>query len=469
MTTAGAALLSAVAVAAGGDVALAVQGRAWLRVDAVAAVLAPVVGLVAATVLLYARRNLDGDQRAWRFAAGASVLLGATMVVVTAARLDVLVAGWVAGSAGTVWLCGYRGDPGGQAARRRAALALAAGDLALMVALAVLAGAGSDLRLEALTGEAAGSWGAVVALLLVVAALARAGQLPLPRWLPGTVAAPTPVSALLHAGAVNAGAVLLVRATPLLAPQRLAATALAIAAGATVVVGWVATKGRPDVKGTLAESTGVQMGFMLLAVAVGAPVAALTHLAGHALYKSVRFLGAGDAIARRLSARRWAPARAGLQVGPAMAGGAAAGAIAATWWSLAADVAAPERWLVGAALAAAAGHGTALLAAQPARVAGPIGVRASAAAAGTLALAWAAHRVLGGAVDHVDRSVPLAPLLGAMVAAATLIGAAMRHERLRLVLLARCAPAGGRIGQRPSEALVSRLSPARSEPAREAA
>lgn len=446
--TTAAGMTAAVATATGAAPTLTIAGLVWLRLDAVAAVLAPVLGSVATTVLVYARRNLDGDDRAWRFSTGASLLLGATMVLVTAGRLDVLTAGWVAGSVATVWLCGYRSDPGGRAARRRAAVALGAGDTALVTALAVLVAASADLDLGSLDSDAAGGWGPLVGLLLVTAALARAGQLPLPRWLPGTVAAPTPVSALLHAGAVNAGAVVLVRCTPLLAAHRVATTVLAVSAAATVVVAWAAMRARPDVKGALAESTAAQMGFMLLAVAAGAPVAALAHLGGHALYKSARFLGAGDAIARRADARRWAPAPSGHRPGAIASGVLAAAAAAGLWWSLTAGLDAAERGLVAIALAVTTGHAATVVAAQPPRVAVALAGRAAAAVVGAVTVAWAAHRVLDRAVDHAEGFVPLAPVLAALAVAAALVELATRNPALAPRLLRLHTPRTTRAARR---------------------
>ena len=93
--------------------------------------------------------------------------------------------------------------------------------------------------------------------------------------------------------------------------------ALAVATVATIAVVLPAVRARADVKGQLAESTSAQMAFMLLACAVGAPVVALTHLAGHALYKSARFLGAGDTIRHQVTRRRWLPAPTSLHLGAA--------------------------------------------------------------------------------------------------------------------------------------------------------
>lgn len=463
LTTAAGATL-AVATATGAGPTLTFDGVVLFRMDAVGALLAPVLAAVAATVLLYARRNLDGDPLAWRFATGASLLLGATMVLVTAGRLDVLAAGWVAGSAATVWLCGYRSDRGGQASRRRAVVALGSGDAALVAGIAVLVATGADLDLATLDGDAAGGWGPLVGMLLIAAALARAGQLPLPRWLPGTIAAPTPVSALLHAGAVNAGAVLLVRCTPMLAAHQVVTTSLAVAAAATVVTAWSAMRARPDVKGVLAESTTAQMGFMLLAVAAGAPVAALAHLAGHALYKSARFLGVGDAIVRHAGARRWAPAPSGVRPGPIVGGVLGATSAAGLWWSLTGSIDPAERWLVAIALAVTAGHAVAVVAAQPVRVAVALAGRAAAAVAGAVSVAWAAHQVLDGAVAHAEGFVPLTPVIAALALAALLVELAGRNPAMAPRLLKlhtpQMRPARRRRAESPPTHLEHTMAPA---------
>lgn len=407
------ATYSALSVVTRGATTLAVGDRAVLRFDELAAFVAPVIALVATTVLLYARRNLDGDRHAHRFAAGACLLLVASLVTVAAATLAVLVAGWVAASLATVALCGYRGGVEGRATAWIAGRALAVGDLALVGALAVtVTVAGGDLTLNALDlgadelarttvmslGPLSLDAATVVALLLVVPALARAGQAPLPRWLPSTVAAPTPVSALLHAGAVNAGAVLLVRTSPIAAQAWGVMVLLAACALANVAMAVAALKARPDRKGQLAESTGAQMAFMLLACAVGAPAVALTHLAGHALYKSARFLGAGDSIRRQARRRRWlVVARRPDWVASVAAGGS----VAALWWALsaAAGLPAAEQWLVGAALTAVAAHAVLSVGGGGAPVRSLLAVTGVAVAA-SAGLALAADRLLGPALVH---------------------------------------------------------------------
>ncbi len=115
-----------------------------------------VVALVATTVLLYARRNLDGDARSPRFAASAP---WGTLVVISAATLAVLVAGWLVASVATVALCAYRGTPAARAAAGRAARAFAIGDLALLGALATTVALVGDPDLSDLASEPPSSRG----------------------------------------------------------------------------------------------------------------------------------------------------------------------------------------------------------------------------------------------------------------------------------------------------------------------
>ena len=452
------AVAGAAAVTGGGRPTATLGATPLLGLDPLAALVAPVLAVVATTVLVYARRNLDGDPQAHRFAVAASLLLAATVVVTTAAGLPVLVAGWVLGSLATVALVAYRGTPPARAAAARVARALVLGDAALVAAAVLVAAthtgrAGwSGLQAQATSlgdrtllsmGPLSLSAAALVAGLLALGALARAGQLPLPRWLPGTVAAPTPVSALLHAGAVNAGAILLIRTTPVLDAAPVALGLLVAATLATLAVSVPAIRARPDVKGRLAESTGAQMAFMLLCCAVGAPVVALTHLVGHSLYKSARFLGAGGALGREVTRRRWLPAASSptsLHRGVAVVTG---GVVALAWAGLSAvaDVPAAERWLVGAALAAVAAR-AATIAARNERghglVLGAVSLGGVAVAA-TVALG--AQAAVGDGLAHADAVSPVAAVL-ALASVAAVAHALSHRPATAAALVGHLAPVG---------------------------
>ena len=448
------------AVVAGNPPAVSIAGTPVLGVDRLAALVTPVLALVATTVALYARRNLEGDPQGHRFAMAASLLLAATVTVVTAAALPILVGGWLVGSVATVALVAYRGTSPAKAAAGRAARALALGDAALIGAAVLVATAGPsgddggwsglEASVTGLAGRTLVDVGPVsltaatlAAGLLALGALARAGQLPLPRWLPGTVAAPTPVSALLHAGAVNAGAILLIRTTPVLDAAPLALGLLAAACLATLAVSVPALRARADVKGRLAESTGAQMAFMLLACAIGAPVVALTHLVGHSLYKSARFLGAGGALGREVTRRRWLPAAAPPTSLHRAAAVATGGAVGVVWLGLSAAAGLPdaERWLVGAALVAV-GVRAASIAIRNERgtglVLGAVSLAGIAAAAG---VAVGADAAVGADLAHADALSPVVAIVA--LAGLLVLGHLLtRRADTAATLAGRLAPAG---------------------------
>ncbi len=296
------AVALAVRVAGGGTVAAGV-----LAADRLTVVLLLLVTGLAVVVGAYSRRYLHGDPALPTFLAATGLLAAATTGVAAAGTLVTLAVAWTAsGAALCLLLAVHRHLPGGVSGLRRTATSFALGDLALWTAVLAVVLRDGDPRLAEL-GPAGGPLSDGVAVLLVVAALARSAQLPFSRWLPATVAAPTPVSALLHAGVVNAGGVLLVRAAPVVGESAWAGH-LALAAGAaTAVYGTALVLTAADVKGALALSTTAQMGFMVMACALGAWAAAVVHLVAHGMYKAALFLGSGSAV-RSLQRERRSPA-----------------------------------------------------------------------------------------------------------------------------------------------------------------
>ena len=279
-------------------------GPLALAADRLAVVLLLLVFGVSAIVQAYAVRYLAGDPKAARFAGGAGLLTAASAGLVTAGTLIGLAIFWtVAGMSLCLLLGMYWHLPAARDGVRRTALAFLIGDAALWVAVAAATWTWGPIELGDLEpGQATGAPAAAVAILVVVAALSRSAQIPFHRWLPATLSAPTPVSALLHAGVVNAGGILLVRLAPLAADDL--ARALAVLAGAaTMVYGAVVMLVKPDVKGALVNSTSAQMGFMILTCGLGLWAAAVIHLVAHGFYKSTLFLSSGSAIAAR---RRYA-------------------------------------------------------------------------------------------------------------------------------------------------------------------
>lgn len=282
-------------------------------VDGLGAVLAVTVAVVGALVLLAAAA--EERLRRGRFVGMVLVFLGAMLATVTAATLPALLAPWeVMGAASWALIAYDRRDPAVGPAAGRAFLTTRTADVGLYVATgAALAAGVPGLELAAL-GAADPAWTALIAAGLVVAALGKSAQLPFSGWLSGAMIGPSPVSALLHSATmVAAGAVLLLRAAPLLATTGWAATTVAWAGALTAVVLGVVACVQRDLKQLLAASTCSQVGLMVLGAGVGATAGAAGLLVAHAAVKALLFLAAGAWLAllrtRALPALRGAARR----------------------------------------------------------------------------------------------------------------------------------------------------------------
>lgn len=307
------AVVVTVVVAVDGPVAAVINGNDGAalfglyatRVTTLLGLLTTGVGLV---VQSFAGRNLQGDLRGRRFFVLASLLTAATTSVALAATLVLLCAAWIVAGISLTALVAHRATWGpAPRSARRTRRNLQVGDGALLLATVLVIAAVGEIDLRA-PAEAArelsvasvpllgGNVALVVAVLLAVASVSRSALVPLHQWLPSTIAAPTPVSALLHAGVVNGAGVLLIRLAPVFGTSA-TATHLAFAAGAvTACYATTVMLVRTDVKGNLAWSTAGQMGFMTVQVAIGALGAALLHIIGHGMYKAALFLGAGNSV-----------------------------------------------------------------------------------------------------------------------------------------------------------------------------
>lgn len=160
------------------------------------------------------------------------------------------------------------------------------------------------------------------AVLLVIAVMVRTALLPLHGWLIQVMEAPTPVSALLHAGVINLGGYVLIQFAPLLEHAQIARAVLLIFGLATACIAGLVMLTRVTVKVNLAWSTLAQMGFMLVECALGLYTLAAAHLIGHSLYKAHAFLTASTAVVRTkhsLMAPRFAPSLASVVLAPALA------------------------------------------------------------------------------------------------------------------------------------------------------
>ncbi len=157
---------------------------------------------------------------------------------------------------------------------------------------------------------AAASWQIhAAALLLIIAAMLASAQFPLHGWLIEVMETPTPVSALLHAGIINAGGFLVLRFADIISLSTPTLYTLAFAGGFTALFGSIVMLPQTSVKVSLAYSTVAQMGFMMLECGLGAFSAALLHIIAHSLYKAHAFLSSGSVI--DLARASWTPSPGG--------------------------------------------------------------------------------------------------------------------------------------------------------------
>jgi NADH-quinone oxidoreductase subunit L len=280
------------------------QPAMTLHLDRLSLEMLLVITGVGFLILIYAGGYMADDDGVRRFFAYMDLFVFFMLVLVLAGDLLLLFLGWEGVGLCSYLLIGfwYR-DPANGRAARKAFIVTRVGDAAFVAGLLVLlTGLGSS-DIAALMDTAPAQWSVssapavAAALLLLGGAVGKSAQLPLQVWLPDAMAGPTPVSALIHAATmVTAGVYLIARLLPLfeLAPAVL--TLVGSVGAVTLVLAAFAAIGSHDIKRILAYSTISQVGYMIMALGVGAVSAAMFHLLSHAFFKALLFLCAGAVI-----------------------------------------------------------------------------------------------------------------------------------------------------------------------------
>jgi NAD(P)H-quinone oxidoreductase subunit 5 len=290
-------------------------GGIGLYLDVLSATMFALVSFVGVAVLRYSRNYLDGDPNHGAFIQRLCLTIAAVQVLTIAGNLALLIAAWIATSLCLNRLLLFYGD------RRAAILAARKKFVVSRLGDACLVGAAYclyqvfgalDYRtifagVAAVQGEDGFLTGAT--LLIAAAALLKSAQFPLHGWILEVMETPTPVSALLHAGIINAGGFLVLRLADVMSLSPLALHVLAVIGGATALFGSLVMLTQTSVKVSLAYSTIAQMGFMLLQCGLGAYAAALLHIVAHSLYKAHAFLSSGSII--DLMRASWSPSPGG--------------------------------------------------------------------------------------------------------------------------------------------------------------
>lgn len=388
--------------------------------DTLSALMFGLVAFVGLVVVLYSRNYLAGDPGQARFTTWLLLTLAAVLLLIVSGNLFQFWLAWVATSVAlNRLLLFYPGRQAAVLAARKKFVASRLADLCLVAAMVLLYRQVGSLDYAALfasaeamrlAGEVPGAIQAV-AVLMVVAALLRSAQFPLHGWLTEVMDTPTPVSALLHAGVINAGGFLVLRFAGLVALSTPSMEVLVVVGSVTALFGSVVMLTQTSVKVSLAYSTIAQMGFMLLQCGLGAFAAAALHIVAHSLYKAHAFLSSGSVI--DLARASWSPsphgaphpARMAMVVGLVLALTLAVGTVFG-----ATITAQPGVFALGAVVMLGLAHlVTQAFDERPSvLVVGRTVVLAVAVALGYFALQWAARQLLAGTLP------PVAALRGAL-------------------------------------------------------
>ncbi|RPE05865.1 NADH-quinone oxidoreductase subunit L [Chitinophaga lutea] len=275
-----------------------------LHLDALSLAFIFVITFVGFLIHIYSTGYMADDPDFARFFACMNLFVGAMLMLVLADNLLLLYFGWEG-----VGLCSYLligfwyKDPANGAAARKAFIVTRVGDTAMAIALFLLVQHTGSLQLTDILSKAPSLWSTgdatvvTIAFLLLGGAVGKSAQLPLQTWLPDAMAGPTPVSALIHAATmVTAGVYLIARTNILFTLSPAAQATVAIVGGVTLILAGVSAFVQTDIKRVLAYSTISQIGYMFLALGVGAWSAAIFHFITHAFFKALLFLGAGAII-----------------------------------------------------------------------------------------------------------------------------------------------------------------------------
>ncbi|MCW5813076.1 MAG: NADH-quinone oxidoreductase subunit L [Labilithrix sp.] len=276
--------------------------HALVQLDLVSSAMLLLVSTLAIVVVRYSRTYLAGERGLDRYVRSLLMTLASVTMLVVSNHLVFLIGGWFA--AGVFLhqlLMFYRTRRQAVIVAHKTFLLSRLADLFFVGSLAFLSAEVGSLRIDVVNAYAAEASAFtsplhVATVLLVVGVLLKTAQVPFHGWVTTVMEAPTPVSALLHAGVVNIGGFVMIRLSPLMAHASIAQGMLVGFGLATAIIGSLVMTTRLSIKVVLAWSTIAQMGFMLMQCGLGVWHLALLHLLAHSFYKAHAFLTAGSVV-----------------------------------------------------------------------------------------------------------------------------------------------------------------------------
>ncbi len=276
-----------------------------IRLDALSILMLMMIALIGFIVVRFSLNYLDGDTHHGAFIGRLAATIASVQLLVLSGNLALLFVSWVLTSMSLHrLLVFYKERPGAIIAARKKYIVARIGDACLLAAFVLLYSQFGTGNLELIfqeiqTSLASGSTMIgieAVAVLLVLAALLKSAQFPTHGWLVEVMETPTPVSALLHAGLLNAGPFLIVRMAFVMEASTYAPLILITIGGFTALFASVVFLTQTSVKTALGYSSVAHMGFSLLTCGLGLYPAAMLHLVAHSFYKAHAFLSSGSVI-----------------------------------------------------------------------------------------------------------------------------------------------------------------------------
>lgn len=282
-----------------------------IRLDALSVIMMVLVAFVGTIVVQFSRNYMDGDPEQGRFMGQLCVTVACVMLLVLSGNLVQLAVSWIMTSlAFDRLLVFYKDRPKARLAARKKFIVARIGDMCLIAAVVLVVSAFGTSDIAQILSSADGLTRApdgvtLATFLFVVAAITKSAQFPTHGWLTEVMETPTPVSALLHAGIINAGGFLIVRMADVMVLSGSALHVLAMVGGFTALFGAIVMLTQTSVKVSLAWSTVSQMGFMLLQCGLGLFPLAVLHIVTHSLYKAHAFLSSGSVV--EIARASWIP------------------------------------------------------------------------------------------------------------------------------------------------------------------
>jgi NAD(P)H-quinone oxidoreductase subunit 5 len=288
-----------------------------LKLDILSSLIATTVMTIGCVVLRFSIKYLDDDPKQKKFLANMSNTLSSVLIMLCSHNFILFFLAWISTSYFLHQLLTHFSErPGAMKAANQKFFVSRLGDLFLFSSMVIFFNQLHTLefseiivKLEAMDIAKDGLWLNFACAFLILGAMTKSAQYPFHFWLPNTMETPTPVSALMHAGIINAGGYLVIRTSSILVQFPHTLDILAVIGGFSAVYGAMVMLTQSDVKRSLAYSTIAQMGFMMLQCGLGAFAVATLHIIGHAFYKAYAFLSSSTATDYGLLARYYPSGR----------------------------------------------------------------------------------------------------------------------------------------------------------------